>query len=174
MCDENEARQETERERARQMSPAALAFLGDAVYELQVRAHFVESGHLPADELHRRSVTLANAGFQAKAAAELLSVLTEDERGVLRRGRNLNAPHVPKNASPAAYRHATGLEALFGYLYLCGDKERLAEIFAFILALCGRDKPGAKPAVSENSGRAERLPAAASGTGKMTAARRPA
>lgn len=151
MCDEDVECRDEARENARQMSPAALAFLGDAVYELRVRAYFVTAGRMPADELHRRTVGLVNAGFQARAAAALQPHLTAEEHAVLRRGRNLNAPHVPKNASPVSYRHATGLEALFGYLYLCGDRGRLEELFSLVLGLYGQQSGEPETATAEDA-----------------------
>lgn len=134
---------DNEKELARRMSPLALAFLGDAVYELKVRSYFVRMGGMTADVLHRRTVELVRADAQAKAVASLLPHLTQEEQDILRRGRNANAAHVPKHTDPVSYRHATGFEALFGYIYLCGDEKRLDEIFNLVLELLQTPEDGA-------------------------------
>lgn len=126
LCDEKLS---VEEEKAGLLGPVTLAFLGDAVFGLMVREHLIRSGIAGAAKLHRKAVSLVNAGAQAKAVDRVLPMLTPREREILRRGRNANTSHVPKNADLLDYRHATGLEALFGYLYLAGEKERLREIF---------------------------------------------
>lgn len=122
-------------ERARRLSPIALAFLGDAVFELRVRRYLVETRHVPAARLHAACVAFVNAAAQAEAVRALLPGLTEEEAAIFRRGRNANTTHVPKNASPAEYRYATGLEALFGYLTLCGREARADELFGAVVRL---------------------------------------
>ena len=117
----------------RMMSPITLAFIGDAVFGLLVREHLINMGILKANTLHSKSVTYVKAGAQAGAAERLLPMLTQEERNILRRGRNANTSHVPKNANPIDYRNATGLEALFGYLYLSGCHERIREIFRSVI-----------------------------------------
>ena len=114
---------------ARMYSPLTLAFLGDAVYSLLVRNMLSLSANKPARKLHKESIQYVNAAFQAQMIRELLPVLTEDETSVFKRGRNAHSSHSPKNQSDADYRYATGLEALYGYLYLCGNTERIKEIF---------------------------------------------
>lgn len=114
---------------ARMYSPLTLAFLGDAVYSLLVRNMLSLSANKPAGKLHKESIQYVNAAFQAQMIRELLPVLTEDETSVFKRGRNAHSSHSPKNQSDADYRYATGLEALYGYLYLCGNTERIKEIF---------------------------------------------
>ena len=111
------------------MSPLALAFLGDAVYELLVREHLSKLGTMPAHILHVKAVKLVKASAQATAVNIIQGSLTEQELSVLKRGRNANSTTVPKNANPAEYRLATGLEALFGYLYLKGEQSRINELF---------------------------------------------
>ncbi|MBO5463356.1 MAG: ribonuclease III [Clostridia bacterium] len=110
-------------------SPLTLAFLGDAVYSLLVRNMLSLSANKPTGKLHKESIQYVNAAFQAQMIRELLPVLTEDETSVFKRGRNAHSSHSPKNQSDADYRYATGLEALYGYLYLCGNTERIKEIF---------------------------------------------
>lgn len=114
---------------ARMYSPLTLAFLGDAVYSLLVRNMLSLSANKPAGKLHKESIQYVNAAFQAQMIRDLLPVLTEDETSVFKRGRNAHSSHSPKNQSDADYRYATGLEALYGYLYLCGNTERIKEIF---------------------------------------------
>ena len=114
---------------ARMYSPLTLAFLGDAVYSLLVRNMLSLSANKPARKLHKESIQYVNAAFQAQMIRDLLPVLTEDETSVFKRGRNAHSSHSPKNQSDADYRYATGLEALYGYLYLCGNTERIKEIF---------------------------------------------
>ena len=114
---------------ARMYSPLTLAFLGDAVYSLMVRDMLTKQANKPTGKLHKDSIKLVNAAFQAEMIRELLPHLTEDETAVFKRGRNAHSAHSPKNQSEADYRYATGFEALYGYLYLCGQTDRLRELF---------------------------------------------
>lgn len=114
---------------ARMYSPLTLAFLGDAVYSLLVRNMLALSANKPTGKLHKESITYVNAAFQAQAIKELLPHLNENEEYIFKRGRNAHSSHSPKNQSDADYRYATGLETLYGYLYLCGETERIKEIF---------------------------------------------
>ncbi len=114
---------------ARMYSPLTLAFLGDAVYSLLVRNMLVLDGNRPAGKLHKDSIKYVNASFQANAAKTLLPLLTENELTVFKRGRNAHSSHSPKNQEQGDYRYATGLEALYGYLYLFGNKQRIKELF---------------------------------------------
>jgi ribonuclease-3 family protein len=104
--------------------------VGDAVYELFVRTLLIEQGVRRPDQLHRQAVELVRAEAQARFVQEILPELTEDERELIRRGRNSKAGHVPKGVDPITYRYSTGFEVLLGYLYLCGRQERLREILA--------------------------------------------
>jgi ribonuclease-3 family protein len=118
----------------RQLSPITLAFLGDAVYEQLVREYIIrQMSNLLPSKLHKKSVGLVNATAQAEAVRRIMSSLTIEEHDILRRGRNANSSHIPKNANPLDYRHATGLEALFGYLFLCGEHYRIKQIFELII-----------------------------------------
>ncbi len=114
---------------ARMYSPLTLAFLGDAVYSLLVRNMLSLAANKPTGKLHKESIMYVNAAFQANMIRELLPHLTESETTVFKRGRNAHSAHSPKNQSDADYRYATGLEALYGYLYLCGNTDRIKEIF---------------------------------------------
>ncbi len=114
------------------LSPLDLAFLGDCVYELFVREKLVTEANRPNRDLHAAKVKLVNAEAQEAAIRKLLPLLTEKEASVFRRGRNAHTNHTPKNMSSASYHAATGCEALFGYLYLAGELDRLREFFEII------------------------------------------
>ncbi len=115
------------------LSTLGLAHLGDGVYELMVRSWLVLHGKARANDLHRATVRYVSAPAQAERFARIQPLLAEEEHDVFRRGRN-TAPHsVPKAASRAEYQSATGLEALFGWLYLQGKTERLNELFAAMM-----------------------------------------
>jgi len=115
------------------ISNLGLAHLGDGVYELLVRTWLCAQGKATAKGLHKAAVGYVSAPAQAKAAEKLAPHLTEDESAVYRRGRNARVSAVPKQASHEEYHAATGLEALFGYLYLQGARDRLNELFALIM-----------------------------------------
>ncbi|MEG2597645.1 MAG: ribonuclease III domain-containing protein [Oscillospiraceae bacterium] len=110
------------------MSPLTLAFVGDAVFELLVRGKLIMRGNSPVNKLHKHTVELVCASAQCKAIKILMPMLTEEELGMYKRGRNTHN-NVPKNADAAEYRSATGLETLFGYLYVKGDTKRQQELF---------------------------------------------
>lgn len=117
------------------MSGLSLAFVGDSVYELLVRQYVLSLGEARVQDLHRETVALVNAAFQAKAAEKLSAVLTEEELSYYKRGRNANSAHTPKNKSEAEYHRSTGFEALLGYLYLSEQYDRLEELFDMIIRL---------------------------------------
>ena len=114
-------------------SASELAFLGDAVYELLVREWLVSSSAGRIGDLHKRKVDLVNSKAQYTAVETLSPQLTEEEKGVFKRGRNADTGHVPKNTDRMHYSYATGLETLFGYLYLKGEIERIRELFFMIV-----------------------------------------
>ena len=114
---------------ARQYSPLTLAFLGDAVYSLLVRNMLTATANKPTGKLHKDSIKYVNAAFQAEMIKALMDELTENELWVFKRGRNAHSAHSPKNQSEADYRYATGFESLYGYLYLCGNTDRIKELF---------------------------------------------
>ena len=121
------------------MSGLSLAFVGDAVYELLVRQYVLSQGEARVQDLHRETVALVNAAFQAKAAEMLADVLTEEELSYYKRGRNANSAHTPKNKSEAEYHRSTGFEALLGYLYLSEQYDRLEELFEIIIRTCSTE-----------------------------------
>ena len=112
------------------ISMLGLAHIGDGVYELLTRTMLCSDGSRKATELHRKTVAIVNAPAQAKAAERLLPLLTEDEMSVFKRGRNAKVNSVPQKADISQYHAATGLEALFGWLYLQGKTERINSLFA--------------------------------------------
>ena len=114
----------------KEVSTAALAYLGDSVMELCVRKMLVEKGFSSSKKLNAKALEYVTAKAQAQAAAKILPLLTEEEDAVYHRGRNLSHANVPKSASYAEYRMATGLEALFGYLHLAGNFERIDMLFS--------------------------------------------
>ena len=115
------------------LSPLTLAFVGDCVFELFVREKLVCDANCPVNTLHRQSVQQVCCTAQAADCAILAPLLTEEETTILHRGRNAHTNHVPKNASVADYHAATGLECLFGYLYLQGNVQRLRTLFQVLL-----------------------------------------
>ena len=106
------------------LSPLALAFVGDGVYSLMVRERLLSQANRPVNDLHRMAVREVRAEAQAAAIDRLLPLLTEEEEAVFKRGRNAHTAR-----SGADYHRATGLEALFGYLYLDGRIDRVRELF---------------------------------------------
>ncbi len=117
----------------RQMSPLVLAYIGDTVYDLYIRTSLVSTSDLAVHGLHRLASTRVCALAQARAYHAIAESLDDEENSVYRRGRNAHMGTVPKHAAITDYRAATGLEALFGYLYLMGRDERLTELMRIIL-----------------------------------------
>lgn len=117
---------------AKQLSPLNLAFIGDCIYEILVRETLVCDANRPVNDLHKESVKYVSAKAQTQAYEKIKDALTEDEQAVFKRGRNAKVGHSPKSASEGEYHCATGVEALFGYLYLKGDTDRIKELFSKI------------------------------------------
>ncbi len=113
----------------KEVSREALAYLGDCVIELLVREHLVGLGISGSGNLNRASLAFVKASAQCKAMQNILPMLTEEETAIYKRGRNMSSGNVPKSATMAEYRTATGMEALFGYLHLQGDRERMLKLF---------------------------------------------
>lgn len=110
-------------------SPLTLAFVGDAIWEIYVRSRIIEEyPDMSANKLHRNAVGFVKANRQCIALSALTDDLSEDEMSAYKRGRNANPHTVAKHASVADYRHATGFEALLGYVYMKNDAERLNEL----------------------------------------------
>ena len=117
----------------RAMSALALAHMGDAVYEILARREVCRSGKLTAGALHRETIRYVSAPAQARAAEIICPVLTPEESAVYRRGRNAHSHAAPRAATEAEYHAASGLEALFGWLYLRGQNDRIEELFSGFL-----------------------------------------
>ena len=115
------------------ISSLGLAHMGDGVYELLCRAHLCAAGDQTVLKLHRDTIALVKAPAQAAFADKLKPYLTEEEQSFFRRGKNAHTHAAPKSATRAQYAKATGLEALFGALYLLGRTQRLNELFAIMM-----------------------------------------
>jgi len=124
----------------RTYSPQVLAYIGDAVYELIVRTILVCHGNCQANRLHKRASSFARASAQSLMIYSLEANLTAEEMQIYKRGRNTKTANIAKNATVSDYRHATGFEALVGYLYLTGQTERLMELIKL-----GMEKTGGTP-----------------------------
>ena len=112
------------------ISPGALAYLGDAVIELMVREYAVLKGISDAGKLNEIARNFVTAAEQSIALEKILPILTEQELAYFKRGRNIHSSNIPKSSSVAEYRRATGFEVLFGYLYITGQTERKKQLFA--------------------------------------------
>ncbi len=115
------------------ISNLGLAHLGDGVYELLCRTYLCAQGNHTVKNLHKFSVELVKAPKQAALMDKILPVLTDEEQDYYRRGKNAHSHAAPKSATPQQYAKATGLEALFGALYLAGRKDRLLELFYIMM-----------------------------------------
>ena len=117
----------------RELNPLQMAYVGDTVHDLYVRSMLLSRG-MTVGKMHKQAVRMVSAGAQARMLEAIESELADDEADAARRGRNSQAKHAaPKHADPADYAHATGLEALWGYLYLSGKTERLDELIKMAL-----------------------------------------
>ena len=115
------------------ISNLGLAHMGDCVFEILCRGYLCAQGETTVDRLHRDTINLVKATAQAKFVDKLVPMLTEEEMAYYRRGKNAHVHAVPKSATPAEYAKATGLEALFGALYLAGRTERINELFKAVM-----------------------------------------
>ena len=121
---------EAEKEQIGTISNLGLAYLGDSVYEVMVRSYLCLHGKLTSGRLHKAALDYVAAPAQAALAEKILPLLTEEEMAVFRRGRNSKPHSIPKAAKREEYQTATALEALFGWLFLRGDTERLNDLFS--------------------------------------------
>ncbi|MGA9290246.1 MAG: ribonuclease III domain-containing protein [Anaerobacillus sp.] len=114
----------------KQLNSLALAYMGDSVIEINVRSRLLSLGHIRPNQLHRTATKYVSAKAQAAFLHQVLKqeILSEEEAGVVRRGRNAKSGTVPKNTSVSTYKYSTALEALFGYHYLQGNEERVEEL----------------------------------------------
>jgi len=121
------------------MSVQGLAHIGDAVYELMIRTWLCLDGTCTAKKLHNKAVEFVCAKSQAAAMEKILSILSVEEMAIFKRGRNTHLNSVPKGSTHEEYHAATGLETLFGYLYLSGETERLNILFNIIVERNGHN-----------------------------------
>lgn len=119
---------EKEIEEVKLMPPLVWAYVGDCVYELFIRMQLVNHTKLNPHKLHVEAIRYVKAKAQAETLAKIYDELTEEEKNIVRRGRNAENHHLPKNADATDYMYATAFEALIGYLYLTKEDERLEEI----------------------------------------------
>ena len=118
----------------RELNPLQMAYIGDTVHDLYVRSMLLSRG-MPVGKMHRQAVRMVSAFAQARMLEAIEPDLTQEEADVARRGRNSQAKHAaPKHADPADYAHATGLEALWGYLYISGQTQRLDDLIKTALS----------------------------------------
>jgi len=125
-----------------ELNSLALAYMGDAVYEKYIRHHLLLKGAVKPNLLHRAATKFVSAKAQSKVIHSLLEdgVLSEEEQGVVRRGRNAKSGSVPKNTDVQTYRYSTAFEALIGYLFLSERKERMEELIAQAIDLIEEKK----------------------------------
>lgn len=116
----------------REVPVSVLAYIGDAVYELNVRLYLSRKSRAKSGTIHRETVKWVSAAAQARAALRLWPLLDENEKSIYRRGRNSQPASMPKNADPADYQAATGFEAVIGYLYLSGEMDRLDQLLGIL------------------------------------------
>ena len=110
------------------MNPLVWAYVGDCVYELYIRTFLINTTKMKVHELHVKASTYVKASSQAKILKNIENELSEEEKDIVRRARNKQNHHLPKNANPADYMYATAFEGLIGYLYLTKNFKRLKEI----------------------------------------------
>lgn len=118
------------------ISMLGLAHIGDGVYELLTRTMLCTDGNKKVTDLHKKTVAIVNAPAQAKAMEKLLPILNDDELALYKRGRNAKVNSVPHKADISQYHAATGLEALFGWLYLQGKTDRINKLYAICVEDC--------------------------------------
>ena len=118
-------------EEVKLMPPLTWAYIGDCVYELYVRTKLVNETNLKPHYLHIEAIKKVKAQAQAETLNKIYEILTEEEKDIVRRGRNAENHHLPKNANVQEYMYSTAFEALIGYLYLTKQEKRLKEILDF-------------------------------------------
>ena len=119
----------------RMLSPLVWAYVGDGVYELYIRTYLVNNSNAKPHKLHIESIKYVKAEAQARILEKIWDKLSEAEQDIVRRGRNTENHHLPKNAKPADYMHSTAFEALIGYLFLTKQENRLQEILDKVIEI---------------------------------------
>lgn len=115
-------------EKARNYTGVVLAYIGDAVYELEVRKVLIEKGYYRGNRLHKEAIRRVNAPMQSKLILSILDELSEEELEIFKRGRNTKPKYIPKQSNVTEYTNSSGLEALIGYLYLTKRFQRISDI----------------------------------------------
>ena len=116
-----------------QLSPLTWAYVGDCVFELYIRTYLVDNTNLKPHKLHIESIKYVKASAQSEMLKNIYEELTEEEKDIVRRGRNAENHHLPKNSNVQEYMYSTAFEALIGYLYLCNNIKRVKEIIELSL-----------------------------------------
>lgn len=122
-------------EEVKQLSPLTWAYVGDSVYELYIRTYLINTTKLNPHELHIKSIQYVKAKAQADLLQQLEGILTDEEKDIVRRGRNAQTHHIAKNATVQEYMYATAFEALIGYLYLAKQDNRLEELLCKVTTI---------------------------------------
>lgn len=117
----------------RLMNPLVLAYVGDGVYELLIRQHLASSANHRPNQIHKLATRYVSAKSQAKTLELWLPLLSEEEKDVVRRGRNAKSGTSPRNTDVLIYRHSTAMECLVGYLYCIGRSDRIQELMELVL-----------------------------------------
>ncbi|AJH77598.1 MULTISPECIES: Mini-ribonuclease 3 [Heyndrickxia] len=130
----------------KQLNSLALAYMGDAVYEEYIRHHVLLQGKTKPNRLHREAIRFVSAKAQAQVLKQMMNedLLTEEETAVVRRGRNAKSGTVPKNTDVQTYRHSTAFEALIGYHYLSGSRERMEALIEKAIGIVEGQKGGVR------------------------------
>lgn len=115
------------------LSPLTWAYVGDSVFELYIRTHLVNKTNLKPHKLHIEAINYVKAKAQAEFLKKIEEILTDEEKEIVRRGRNAQNHHLPKNSNVQEYMHATAFEALIGFLYLTKKYKRLEEILKLVI-----------------------------------------
>ncbi|AGC69396.1 ribonuclease III [Thermoclostridium stercorarium subsp. stercorarium DSM 8532] len=126
------------------LSPLVLAFVGDAVFNLFIRSRLVMKKNESAHMMHVKAINYVKASAQSKIVSKLQDKLNDEEKNILRRGRNTKSATIPKHADVLDYRRATAFEAVLGYLYLLGMNERLEEILNMAAEIIENEQEGEK------------------------------
>lgn len=130
----------------KQLNALALAYMGDSVLEIAIREHLLRIGKVKPNILHREATHYVSAKAQARIVRKMMEeeFFTEEELAVLRRGRNAKSGSVPKNTDVQTYNYSSAYEAVIGYLYLLGEKERVASIIDYAIQTVENDKEAVK------------------------------
>lgn len=115
------------------LSPLVWAYVGDSVYEMFIRTYLINNSNAKPHKLHIESIKYVKASAQAEMLHNIYEELSDEEKEIVRRGRNTQNHHLPKNSNVQEYMYSTAFEALIGYLYLCGDISRVKEIIEMSL-----------------------------------------